>query len=43
MSEILFKNSIKVIRFQIIVVNIIENRIKNDLISIKTLNVIAEV
>jgi hypothetical protein len=43
MGEILSKNSTKVIRFQAIIVNIIKNRTKNDLIRIRILNIIAEV
>jgi hypothetical protein len=42
-GEILSKNSTKVIRFQAVVVNIIENRTRDDLIRIGTLNAIAEV
>jgi hypothetical protein len=42
-GEILFKNNTKVIRFQAVAVNIIENRTRDDLIRIGTLNAIAEV
>ena len=43
MGEILSKNGTKVIRFQAVIVNIIKNRTRDDLIRIGTLNAIAEV